>query len=154
MYLDPRIYTLASVRSRSSFLLAVILSVASTYTSLSPDARLHRQLVAHAARLEANIRNNHYKSIEVVQALLLLASWTEVPSTLCRDKSWLYISHAIALAVELRLDSPVPYCVQTDPMYDQANHDVLVRNAHRTCFLMFIHDRVRRAYIRVREQLS
>ena len=59
--------------------------------------------MAHATRLEADIRDNHYKSIEIIQALLLLASWTEVPSTVCRDRTWLYVSHAIALAEEVRL---------------------------------------------------
>lgn len=141
-YFDPRIHTLSYVRSRSSFLLAVILAIASTYSRFCPSARLHAQLVAHAAQLEANVRVNHLKSVEIVQGLLLLASWSEVPYTLCRDKTWLYISHAIALSVELRLDTPLPHCVITDYMYSSATHDLLIRNAHRVCLFTFIHDRV------------
>ncbi|ORY25458.1 putative transcription factor [Naematelia encephala] len=141
MYFDPRLHSLSFVRSRSSFLLAVILAIASEYRPLCASSRLHSQLMAHVARLEANVRNNHYKSIEIIQGLLLLASWTAVPWTLCRDKTWLYVSCAIGLAVELRLDTPLPYCVQTDPLYNSDNYDLLVRNAHRVCLLLYIHDR-------------
>lgn len=148
MYFDPRLHTLPFVRSRSSFLLAVILAIASTYKSICPSARLHTHLMSHAHRLENVIRNNHLKSTEIIQGLLLLASWTEIPSTLARDRTWMFVSHALALVVELRLDTALPYCVQTDPLYDKNNHDLLVRNAHRVCFLMYIHDRVsdRRAF--------
>lgn len=142
MYFDPRLHTLPFVRSRSSFLLAVILAIASTYRSICPSARLHALLMSHAHRLENVVRNNHLKSIEIIQGLLLLASWTEIPSTLARDKTWMFVSHALALVVELRLDTSLPYCVQTDPLYHKDNHDLLVRNAHRVCFLMYIHDRV------------
>nr|KIR44715.1 transcription factor [Cryptococcus bacillisporus CA1280] len=141
MYFDPRLHTLPFVRSRSSFLLAVILAIASTYKSICPSARLHALLMSHAHRLETVVRNNHLKSIEIIQGLLLLASWTEIPSTLARDKTWMFVSHALALVVELRLDASLPYCVQTDPLYHKDNHDLLVRNAHRVCFLMYIHDR-------------
>lgn len=142
MYFDPRLHTLPFVRSRSSFLLAVILAIASTYKSICPSAHLHALLMSHAHRLETVVRNNHLKSIEIIQGLLLLASWTEIPSTLARDKTWMFVSHALALVVELRLDASLPYCVQTDPLYHKDNHDLLVRNAHRVCFLMYIHDRV------------
>jgi hypothetical protein len=98
--------------------------------------------------------------------LLLLASWSEVPTTMSRDKTWAYISQAAFLAIELRLDTALPYCVQTDPLYDRAHHDLLVRNAvrvymimvdrfvssvdiyssssnqHRCCLLLYIYDRV------------
>ncbi|WVO25131.1 uncharacterized protein IAS62_006520 [Cryptococcus decagattii] len=141
MYFDPRLHTLPFVRSRSSFLLAVILAIASIYKSICPSARLHALLMSHAHRLETVVRNNHLKSIEIIQGLLLLASWTEIPSTLARDKTWMFVSHALALVVELRLDASLPYCVQTDPLYHKDNHDLLVRNAHRVCFLMYIHDR-------------
>ncbi|WVQ74083.1 hypothetical protein IAR50_003667 [Cryptococcus sp. DSM 104548] len=141
MYFDPRIHTLSYVRSRSSFLLAVILAISSTYKPLCPSSILHSHLMSHALKLESTVRNNHLKSIEIIQALLLLASWTEVPCTLSRDKTWMFVSHAIALAVELRLDSPLPHCVQTDPMFDKNNKELLVRNAHRVSLLMYIHDR-------------
>ncbi|WVR04388.1 hypothetical protein IAU60_001390 [Kwoniella sp. DSM 27419] len=141
MYLDPRLHTLDYIRSRSSFLLAVVLAIASTYKELCTSMILHAQLMTHASRLEANVRNNNYKSIEIVQALLLLASWSEVPHTLSREKTWQYVSHATALAVELRLDTHLPYCVQSDPMYSSRSHDMLVRNAHRTCLFLHIHDR-------------
>ena len=142
MYFDPKLHTLEFVRERSAFLLVVILAVASTYTPICSSARLHEQLVVHAARLEGEVRNKHLKSVEIIQAFLLLASWTDVPCTLCRDRTWLYVSHAIALAVELRLDMGEPYCVQTDPMRELVGKELLVRNAHRVCLMMFIHDRV------------
>jgi hypothetical protein len=144
MNFDPRLHTLPYIRSRSSFLLAVILSVATTFKTICSSARLHSRLVAHAQKLGDHVRNNHLKSIEIVQALFLLASWTEIPSTLCRDKTWLYVSHAIAIVTELRLDAPVPYCIQMDAEYGKspAMDEILIRNAHRTCLMMYIHDRV------------
>ena len=142
MHFDPQIHTLPFVRARSSFLLAVILASASAFTALGGTRQLHLSLRAHADRLEANVRNSHLKSIEIIQAFLCLATWAEVPTILCRDRTWSYVSHAIALAIELRLDQPLPHCIQSDPMYDQGHNEILIRNAHRTCLLLFIHDRV------------
>jgi hypothetical protein len=97
-----------------------------------------------------------------------LASWSEVPVNLARDKTWTYISHALALAVELRLDTPVPYYVQVDPGITVRDRELFIRNAvsvlgalyggrrslaeflyfcfvlvqHRCCMLLYIHDRV------------
>ncbi|WVW80435.1 hypothetical protein I302_102417 [Kwoniella bestiolae CBS 10118] len=141
MYFDPQIHSLPFVRSRSSFLLSVILATASTYSTLCSSSLLHSQLAIHANRMVSYIRDNNLKSIEIVQGLLLLASWIEIPHTLSRDRTWAYVSYATALAVELRLDSPLPYCVQTDPIYSRDIHDLLVRNAHRVCLLLYIHDR-------------
>jgi hypothetical protein len=141
-YSDPRLHTLHYIRSRSSFLFVVILAIASTYTQFCTSPQLHGSLMSHAHLLEANIRVNHLKSVEIVQGLLLLASWSDIPSTLCRDKTWVYISHAIALTVELRLETPLPHSVVSDYMYTPANHQLLIRNAHRTCMFTFIHDRV------------
>lgn len=141
MHFDPRLHSLEFVRRSSSFLLAVILAVASTYTRICTSARLHSQLMAHAERLEAFVHKNNLKSVEIIQALCLLSAWSEVPSVLSQDKAWLYISRAIALSVELRLDTALPYCVESDPLYE-TKHDILIRNAHRTWLLLFIHDRV------------
>jgi hypothetical protein len=142
MHFDPRLHTLASVRRSSSFLLAVILAVASTYTEICASANLHSQLMAHAERLEAFVHKHNYKSIEIVQALCLLSAWSEVPTILSRDRAWTYVSRAIALAIELRLDTALPYCVESDPAYDASTHDILLRNAQRTWLLLFIYDRV------------
>ncbi|WRT65953.1 uncharacterized protein IL334_002904 [Kwoniella shivajii] len=141
MYFDPKLHTLSYVRSKSSFLLGVILAMASAHINVCQSVLLHSQLLNHVNRLETHVRNKNFKSIEIVQGLLLLASWAEIPHSLSRDKTWLYVSHATALAVELRLDLPLPFCVQMDPTYTPANHDILVRNAHRVCLLLYIHDR-------------
>nr|XP_018264996.1 uncharacterized protein I303_03178 [Kwoniella dejecticola CBS 10117]OBR87154.1 hypothetical protein I303_03178 [Kwoniella dejecticola CBS 10117] len=141
MYFDPKIHSLPFIRSRSSFLLATILTVASGYKALCSSSVLHAQLSIHTNRLVSWIRDHNLKSIEIVQGLLLLASWIEIPHTLSRDKTWAYVSYATALAVELRLDSPLPFCVSTDPIYSPEIHDLLVRNAHRVCLLLYIHDR-------------
>lgn len=144
MHFDPRLHTIPFVRARSSFLLATILSVASTFKDINPSPKLHAQLVQHAAKLEAHVRLNHLKSIEICQAFLLLASWSEIQSTMCRDKTWSYVSQAIAMVTELRLDSPLPYCVQMDLEYGQGRDELLIRNAHRVCLMVYIHDRVSR----------
>lgn len=129
MYFDPRIHTLPYIRSHSSFLLCTILTISSAFKSISPSPLLHSRLVPHLTRLEHKIRTEGFKSIEIVQALLLLASWSEVPVNLARDKTWTYISHALALAVELRLDTPVPYYVQVDPGITIGDRELFVRNA-------------------------
>lgn len=141
MYFDPRVHTLEFIRSRSSFLLAVILAVATTYTAFNTSPRLHMQLMEHVMLLESRIRNEHFKSVEIVQALLLLASWSELPVVLTRDKTWLYISHAICLAIELGMDAKLPYCVESDSAFEEQG-DLLLRSCHRVCYLLFIHDRV------------
>jgi hypothetical protein len=141
-HFDAKIHTLAFIRSRSSFLLSVILAMASTFTLLCPDRHTHIKLRAHVNKLETHVRNNRLKSIEIIQGYLCLATWAEVSSTLCHDQSWSYVSHAIGLAIELRLELPLPFCVSSDPIYDAHMHDLLVRNAHRVCFLLYLHDRV------------
>ena len=141
MYFDPLLHTLSFVRSRSSFLLASILAFASLFVEICPSSRLHTQLLAHAQRLECLVVQQHYKSIEIIQALCLLSSWTEVPSSLSKDKTWMYMSRAIAIATELRLDHSMPYCVWSDPLFTEDTRHILVRNAHRTWRLLFIHDR-------------
>jgi hypothetical protein len=129
MYFDPRIHTLPYIRSHSSFLLCTILTISSSFKPISPSPLLHSRLVPHLTRLEHKIRTEGFKSIEIIQALLLLASWSEVPVNLARDKTWTYISHALALAVELRLDMPVPYYVQVDPGITVGDKELYVRNA-------------------------
>jgi hypothetical protein len=141
MYFDPRIHTLAFIRARSSFLLAVILAVATTYIPFNSNSRLHVHLMEHAVMLERHVRNSHFKSIEIVQGLLLLASWSDLPMTLSKDKTWQYISQAIALAIELRMDAKMPFCVQSDPAFESQG-ELLLRNSHRVCKLLLIHDRV------------
>ena len=142
MLFDPKLHTLSFIRSRSSFLLAAVLACATVFKPICADQTLHLALTAHVARLVAHVKVNSFKSIEIVQALLSLATYTDVSSSLCHDPSWSYISYAIALAIELRLDIPVPFCVQADLAYSSSTHELLVRNAHRTCLLLFIHDRV------------
>lgn len=142
MYLDPLLHSMPYIRSRSSFLFAVVLAIASSFKRLCTSQEIHRQLSSLASRLRDQALVRHLKSVEIIQAFLLLASWSEVPSVLARDMNWKYISHSIGLAVELRLDTPLPFCVQVDPAYSQATHERLVRNAHRVCYFLFIHDRV------------
>jgi hypothetical protein len=60
MYFDPRIHTLAFIRSRSSFLLAVVLAVATTYISFNSSARLRTRLMEHATMLERHVRSSHF----------------------------------------------------------------------------------------------
>lgn len=154
MYFDPQLHSLSYVRSKSSYLLATILAIASTYIVLNPTRQLHDTLFLHVSRIENEVIQKDYRSIEIVQAYLLLASWSDIPNVLSRDATWTYISRAIGLAVELRLDSALPYCIQTDPMYSASTHDVLVRNAHRVCYLLYIHDRVGCEKSRSKEALN
>ncbi|WWC62705.1 uncharacterized protein I303_105302 [Kwoniella dejecticola CBS 10117] len=141
MFFDPTLHTLPFVRQRSSFLLTVILTFASSFVSICPQRSIHHQLFRHAERLETHVRSGMYRSIEIMQALMLLSLWSDVPHNLSQDRMWLRVSDAIGITTELRLDSSSPFCVHQDPAYDGRLRDRLIRNAQRACLVLYIRDR-------------
>ncbi|KAK8849735.1 hypothetical protein IAR55_005070 [Kwoniella newhampshirensis] len=90
------------VLQRSQFLCTVICAIAARYHRKRPD--LHHQLSAYAKRLAFEVPSRGYKSVEVVQAYLLLSLWTLGPEkTFEQDRTWLMLGMAIRMATDLNL---------------------------------------------------
>ncbi|WWC73638.1 uncharacterized protein I206_107610 [Kwoniella pini CBS 10737] len=90
------------VLQRSQFLCTVICALAARYYHKRPE--LHAQLSAYAKRLAFEVPSRGYKSVEVVQAYLLLSLWTLGPEkTFEQDRTWLMLGMAIRMATDLNL---------------------------------------------------
>jgi hypothetical protein len=71
-----------------------ICAIAARYYTKRHD--LHSQLSAFAKRLAFEVPSRGYKSVEVVQAYLLLSMWTLGPEkTFEQDRTWLMLGMAI-----------------------------------------------------------
>ncbi|WVR07996.1 hypothetical protein IAU60_005039 [Kwoniella sp. DSM 27419] len=90
------------VLQRSQFLCTVICALAARYYHKRID--LHALLSAYAKRLAFEVPSRGYKSVEVVQAYLLLSLWTLGPEkTFEQDRTWLMLGMAIRMATDLNL---------------------------------------------------
>ncbi|WVQ84810.1 hypothetical protein IAT38_006967 [Cryptococcus sp. DSM 104549] len=90
------------VLQRSQFLCTVICAIAARYYHAKPE--LHHALSAYAKRLAFEVPSRGYKSVEVVQAYLLLSLWTLGPEkTFEQDRTWLMLGMAIRMATDLNL---------------------------------------------------
>ncbi|WVQ96072.1 hypothetical protein IAU59_003172 [Kwoniella sp. CBS 9459] len=90
------------VLQRSQFLCTVICALAARYYHKRTD--LHATLSAYAKRLAFEVPSRGYKSVEVVQAYLLLSLWTLGPEkTFEQDRTWLMLGMAIRMATDLNL---------------------------------------------------
>jgi hypothetical protein len=71
-----------------------ICAIASRYHTKRPE--LHPQLSAYAKRLAFEVPSRGYKSVEVVQAYILLSMFTLGPEkTFEQDRTWLMLGMAI-----------------------------------------------------------
>ncbi|WRT69766.1 uncharacterized protein IL334_006757 [Kwoniella shivajii] len=90
------------VLQRSQFLCTVLCALAARYYHKRPE--LNAQLSAYAKRLAFEVPSRGYKSVEVVQAYLLLSLWTLGPEkTFEQDRTWLMLGMAIRMATDLNL---------------------------------------------------
>ncbi|ODN99152.1 hypothetical protein I350_07310 [Cryptococcus amylolentus CBS 6273] len=90
------------VLQRSQFLCTVICAIAARFYHKKPE--LHHSLSAYAKRLAFEVPSRGYKSVEVVQAYLLLSLWTLGPEkTFEQDRTWLMLGMAIRMATDLNL---------------------------------------------------
>ncbi|QRV98273.1 Fungal specific transcription factor domain [Ceratobasidium sp. AG-Ba] len=87
--------TLAAIRSRSHFLLTTICAIAAKYYETRPE--LHLQLSQVARNLAFTVLESGHKSVEVVQAYMLLAIWP------IQGRAWLMLGLAIRIAIEMNL---------------------------------------------------
>lgn len=130
--LDPCLHTLDYVRQTSSFLFVVILAAASKLLHVS----LFPPLYSHAEGLLLESFRRGSKSVEVIQALLILTYWKKPDDS----RAWLSVGYAIRMALELgwhQLGSDKMRCPSDMPQRQARKQ----RNVERTWLVLFVYDR-------------
>ncbi|EPQ30544.1 uncharacterized protein PFL1_02069 [Pseudozyma flocculosa PF-1] len=102
--LDPHLHTFAHVRNTSLLLLSATCWIAAKFL---PDC------AKAATELEARMRDvllpsillDGYRSAEIAQAFIILATYHPPTDTLAEDRSWTYIGFGIRVASELDMNS-------------------------------------------------
>ncbi|KAF8643779.1 hypothetical protein AX16_008798 [Volvariella volvacea WC 439] len=136
--LDPKFHTPSLVCSRSPFLLTTICAIASKFYTAKPE--LHPKLVDLAAKLAFSVPAKGYKSVEIVQAYLLLALWgCGAVERFEQDKTWLLLGMAIRMATDLNLHRKT--AVTSPDTAEGKARDYEVHNRERTWILCFCLDR-------------
>ncbi|KAG6888535.1 hypothetical protein C0992_008278 [Termitomyces sp. T32_za158] len=141
--LDRAFHTPSLVCSRSPFLLTTICSIAAKYYTAKPE--LHPRLTELAKKMAFGVPAQGYKSLEIVQAYLLLVLWgCGAVERYEQDKTWLLLGMAIRMATDLNLHRKTtmasvqseegrardlemgkPHCVK---------EDAIIRSAGKWCF--------------------
>ncbi|RDB22306.1 Protein priB [Hypsizygus marmoreus] len=136
--LDRNFHTPSLVCSRSPFLLTTICSIASKFYTAKPE--LHSRLTELAKKLAFSVPAQGYKSVEIVQAYLLLALWgCGAVERYEQDKTWLMLGMAIRMATDLNLHRKT--AVTSEDTQEGKARDLEVRNRERTWILCFCLDR-------------
>ncbi|KAJ7073939.1 fungal-specific transcription factor domain-containing protein [Mycena amicta] len=136
--LDSNFHTPSLVCSRSPFLLTTICAIASKFYDRNPE--LHNQLTEMAKKLAFSVPARGYKSLEIVQAYLLLALYgCGAVERYEQDKTWLLLGMGIRMATDLNLHRKT--AVASDETEDGRARDNEVHNRERTWLLCFCLDR-------------
>ena len=130
--LNPTLHTFQYVRGMSSFLFTAILAAAAKL--LHPALR--KNLLSHAEELFLESFRSGAKSVETVQAILILTYWKEPRD----NRAWLNVGLAIRMAIELGW-----HHLGSDGMRPPENTTDLeamrFRNVERTWLVLFVYDR-------------
>lgn len=130
--LDRQLHTLSYVRASSSFLFTAVLSAAAKLL----HAPLYPALSTHAEDLFIESFRNGSKSVEIVQAILILTYWKKPDD----NRAWLSVGHAIRMAIELgwhQLGSSEMECSA-----DASEITIRkFRDVERTWLVLFVYDR-------------
>jgi hypothetical protein len=129
---DPELHTLEYIQQKSSILLSAILSASSK--AFHPP--LHSRLRSHTETLLAQAFISGDKSVEVVQAILVMTYWKEPEET----RTWLLIGYAIRMCLELGWHELV---LQKSDEVDNETENAARerRNIERTWLVIFVYDR-------------
>ena len=149
--LDPEIHTEAYIRATSALLTSTMLTIAAQSLPVSEHANaLVARLEAHVDFLLGETGKQGFQSIEICQALTLLCLFIGGHQI---HRMWELTAKAIAIAVELRLDSspPPPWALAPSP-HHSATPAALARNAQRLWILVVDWDRAC-AFIRGRRPM-
>ncbi|KAJ8589697.1 hypothetical protein M405DRAFT_817576 [Rhizopogon salebrosus TDB-379] len=135
---DREFHTPSLVCSRSPFLLTTICAISSKF--YTPQPELHQQLAELAQKLAFSVPAKGYKSLEIVQAYLLLTLWgCGAVERYEYDKTWLLLGMAIRMATDLNLHRKTTMSTQDTP--EGRARDKEVHNRERTWFLCYALDR-------------
>ncbi|KAG6867611.1 hypothetical protein C0993_000552 [Termitomyces sp. T159_Od127] len=136
--LDRAFHTPSLVCSRSPFLLTTICSIAAKYYSAKPE--LHPRLTELAKKMAFGVPAQGYKSLEIVQAYLLLVLWgCGAVERYEQDKTWLLLGMAIRMATDLNLHRKTTMASLATE--EGRARDLEVHNRERTWILCFCLDR-------------
>ncbi|KAH8117092.1 fungal-specific transcription factor domain-containing protein [Phellopilus nigrolimitatus] len=136
--LDPDFHTPSLVCSRSPILLTTICAISSKFYSARPD--LHPKLSSLSRKLAFSVPEQGYKSVEIVQAYLLLSLWGCGPvERFEQDKTWFLLGMGIRMATDLNLHRKTATLGQDTP--EGCARDKEVHNRERTWLICYILDR-------------
>ncbi|KAL0577102.1 hypothetical protein V5O48_004894 [Marasmius crinis-equi] len=136
--LDRNFHTPSLVCSRSPFLLTTICAISSKFYPARPD--LHPRLTELAKKLAFSVPGQGYKSVEIVQAYLLLTLWGfGAVERYEQDKTWMMLGMAIRMATDLNLHRKT--AVRSTDTQEGRVRDMEVHNRERTWIMCFCLDR-------------
>ncbi|KZP01066.1 hypothetical protein CALVIDRAFT_475249 [Calocera viscosa TUFC12733] len=140
--LDRQFHTAPLVCSRSPFLLTAVCAIASKfYKGRDDGGELHIRLNNVVKKLAWSTPAQGYKSVEIVQAYLLLALWGTGPvQRFEQDRTWLLLGMAIRMATDLNLHRASPTSIPLSGNY-VGYDDEEVRNRERTWIMCYNLDR-------------
>ncbi|RBR19409.1 hypothetical protein FVER53590_29384 [Fusarium verticillioides] len=130
--LDPHLHTFPYVRSKSAFLLSSMLAMAAK----AFNHVLYIKLYDHAQDLFSNVFRRGSKSVEVVQAILILTYWKEPQDT----RVWTSVGYVIRICMDLGWHK-LAYCRSEAVMTESEVQRRERRNIERTWYVLFVYDR-------------
>jgi hypothetical protein len=139
--LQRNFHTPSLVCSRSPFLLTTICAIAAKFYPTRPE--LHPRLTKISKKLAFSVPEQGYKSVEIVQAYLLLSLWGCGPvERYEQDKTWILLGLTIRIATDLNLHRKSSSNVPLDTSPEElATREIEIRNRERTWLFCFILDR-------------
>ncbi|KAJ4050763.1 hypothetical protein NW761_005560 [Fusarium oxysporum] len=130
--LDPYLHTFTYVRSKSAFLLSSILAM----SAKAFNHVLYAKLYDHSQDLFANVFRRGSKSIEIVQAILILTYWKEAQDT----RVWTSVGYAIRICMDLGWHK-LAHCGSAATTTETESQKRERRNIERTWYVLFVYDR-------------
>ena len=129
--LDPNLHDFAYTRHRSSFLLTAVLTASAKFF----HPVLYHKLYQRSQDLFTSVFRQGTKSVEVVQAILILTYWKEPQDT----RVWTSVGYAIRVCMDLGWHRLRPSLAedQSRTQIDQRE----IRNKERTWLVLFVYDR-------------
>ncbi|KAI5460428.1 fungal transcriptional regulatory protein [Mariannaea sp. PMI_226] len=139
--LDPMLHTSEYVHSLSFTLFSVVCALGCAVSTRPRDRILYPTLLSLA---ESNVQWSialSVKSLETIQAIVLLQYWAPISETQAGDPYWLHLSHAVQLARDIGIHRGITISDQVKAVAPNADSDSterLTRNFERTWLFMFL----------------
>ncbi|KAH9048576.1 fungal-specific transcription factor domain-containing protein [Lactarius hengduanensis] len=136
--LDRDFHTPSLVCSRSPILLTSICAISARFYTARPE--LHGKLTEISKKLAFTVPAQGYKSLEIVQAYLLLSLWGTGPvERYEQDRTWMLLGMAIRMATDLNLHRKSSTVSPDTP--EGKSRDLEVHNRERTWLVCYSLDR-------------